>query len=61
MRDTIIAALKVQLKRLKEDQASEAFKIAPLFLVVGINNEIARIERLLADRTWDVTRSFDLG
>lgn len=59
MKTTIISALKVQLRRLETDKLSPEFKSAPLFLVVMINDEIAKINSLLRNcYSWDITTKY---
>lgn len=53
------AALAMQLDRLLKDKESEAFKTAPLFIVLKINDEIYKIQRLLADRSWRIMIEYD--
>jgi hypothetical protein len=51
-------ALKAQLARLKKDKESDAFKSAPLYFVVMLNQEISILEALLADPDWKIMKDF---
>ena len=46
-RRVVVDAVIAQLARLERDKQSECFKLAPLWIVLAINNEIFELKKFL--------------